>query len=147
MTKRDLRNGMFGVETDGEVFVVVGDKLIYEHGRYSDFDDMDDNMVFDEENSVIEIHEATCFKQVKEGNSKLIWKRPEVKGEEVKTEEAKVTITEDEFFEVVKKANELFMAIGNEKTPDDGIMTAMMGLQNIAFGALISNVLFDKETK
>jgi len=146
VTKKELTPGMFGVMDDGEVFVVVGDKLIFECGQYDKVADMNDAMEF-ANHHVKELHEATCFKMVKEGRSRVIWKRPEApKGEEAKTEEGKVTITEDEFFEIVKKANEMFMTIG-EKVPGSELAETMMGLQNIAFGAVIAAVLFDKEIK
>ena len=144
MTKRDLRNGMFGVENDGEMFVVVGERLIYEGGKYSDFQDMNDNMEFDEENYVREVHEATCFKEVKEGRSKLIWERPESKVEEVESEECAITITEDQFFEAVIAANKKFFEIGKSVRAE---LEATMGLQNIAFGELLGMFLFGKESK
>lgn len=52
-----------------------------------------------------------------------------------------ITINEDQFFEVVKKANEKFMAIGAETKPSD-LTTMLMGLQNMAFGSLIAQVMF-----
>lgn len=145
MTKRDLRNGMFGVENDGEMFVVVGDRLIYEGGKYSDFDDMNDALEFDDENYVSELHKADCFKGVKEGRSELIWKRPEPKVEEAESEEGKITITEEEFFEAVKAANKLFFEIGKKAAPVRPEAEVLMGLQNIAFGELVGSVLFGKE--
>lgn len=147
MTKCDLRNGMFGKDNDGEIFVVVGDKLIYEGGKYSDFDDMNDNMEYDPKNHVCEVHEATCFKQVKDGYSKLIWKRPEPKVEESKSEECeegKITVTEDEFLEAVKKGNEVWMEVA-KKTPGDDIVNLVMGMQNMTFGSVIASILFGKE--
>ena len=145
MTKCDLRNGMFGVENDGEMFVVVGDKLIYEGGKYSDFDDMNDVLEFDAENYVSELHKATCFNEVKDGRSELIWKRSEPKVEEAESEEGVITITEEEFFEAVKAANKLFFEIGNKTAPVRPEAEIIMGLQNIAFGELVGSVLFGKE--
>ena len=52
-----------------------------------------------------------------------------------------ITINEDQFFEVVKKANDEFMAIGAETKPSD-LTTMLMGLQNMAFGSLIAKVMF-----
>jgi hypothetical protein len=136
---------MFGVMDDGEVFVVVADKLIFECGQYDDIAEMTDTMEFPN-HYIDEVHEATCFKMVNEGRSKVIWKRPEPKVEEVESEEGKVTITEEEFEEVVKKANQKFMEISKQcPTPNDPIIELAMGLSNMAFGALIGAVLFGKE--
>ena len=140
MTKQELVTGMFGVMDDGEVFVVAADKLIFERGQYDDIVDMNDAMEFPN-HYVTEVHEATCFKMVKEGRSRVIWKRPEPK-----TDDGKITITEDEFFEAVKKANTKFMEISKQcPTPHDDIIELTMGMQNMTFGAIISAVLFDKE--
>lgn len=144
MTKCDLRSGMFGVMDDGEVFVVAADKLIFECGQYDDIADMNEDMEFPN-HYVEEVHEATCFKMVKEGRSRVIWKRPEPKVEEVESaesEEGKITITEDEFFEAITAANKKFFEIGKSVRPEIEIM---MGLQNIAFGELVGKFLFGKE--
>ena len=143
MTKMELATGMFGMD-DGEVFVVAGDKLIFEGGKYNNIDDLDENLMFNETNGIDALYEARCFQQVKDGHGKLIWKRPEPKVEEAKSEEGKVTITEDEFFEAVKKANEVWMEIG-KKTPGDELLNVMMGMQNMTFGSVIASVLFGKE--
>jgi hypothetical protein len=149
MTKSDLRNGMFGKMNDGDIFVVVDDKLIYEGGQLNLISEMSENMEFGDDAKVIELYEARCFNQVKDGRGKLIWKRTEPKveaKEEAKGEKTVVTITEDEFFEVVKKANEIFMEVG-EEVPGSELAQTMMGLQNITFGAVIASVLFNKEIK
>ena len=146
MTKMELATGMFGVD-DGDVFVVAGDKLIFEGGKYNNIDDLDENLMFNEECGIDALYEARCFQQVKDGRGKLIWKRPEPAKEveeATESEEGKVTITEDQFFEAVKKANEKFMEIG-KKVPGRPELDIMMGLQNIAFGELLGLVLFDKE--
>lgn len=144
MTKAELRTGMFGIDNEGGIFVVVGDKLMYENGMYDNVADMNDNLEF-VNHHIIELHEATCFKMVKEGRSSVIWERPECDCEECDCEEDAITITEDEFFEAVKAANELFFAIGNKKKPVRPEVEMMMGLQNIAFGELVGQFLFGKE--
>lgn len=146
MTKMELATGMFGMDK-GEVFVVAGDKLIFEGGKYNNIADLDENLMFNEEAGIDALYEARCFQQVKDGHGKLIWKReePVKEAEEApENEEGKVTITEDEFFEAVKKANEKFMEIG-KKVPGRPELDIMMGLQNIAFGELLGLVLFNKE--
>jgi hypothetical protein len=81
---------------------------------------------------------------VKEGRSRVIWKRPEPKAEEAKSEEGKVTITEDEFFEAVKKANDIWMEVSKE-TPGGELANFVMSMQNMTFGSVIASVLFGKE--
>lgn len=56
-----------------------------------------------------------------------------------------VTITKDQFHEAVNKANEKFKNIGKDKMKEDPMMDLMMGLQNVMFGALISDILFDNK--
>lgn len=149
MTKKELVTGMFGVD-DGEVFVVAGDKLIFEGGKYNNIDDLDENLMFNEEAGIDALYEARCFQQVKNGHGKLIWKRPEPTEEAPKSVEGAITITEDQFFEAVKEANKMFFEIGKRAPggiPGGDAMEAMMGLQNITFGAAIGKVLFDKEVK
>lgn len=58
--------------------------------------------------------------------------------------EGHIIINADDFFEAVKTANEEYMKISND-TPGDELVTLMMGLQNMAFGALIARVLFGEE--
>lgn len=141
MTKMELATGMFGMDD--------GDKLIFEGGKYSNIDDLDENLMFNEDAGIDALYEARCFQQVKDGRGKLIWKRPEPAKEveeATESEEGKVTITEDQFFEVVKKANEIFMDISKKvPTPGSEMIDVAMGLQNIIFGALVSSVLFGKE--
>lgn len=147
MTKNELATGMFGVDSGKEVFVVAGNKLIFEDGTYNNIADLDDNLMFNDEAGIDAMYEAFCFKQVKDGRGNLIWKREEPAKEveeATESEEGKVTITEDQFFEAVKKANEKFMGIG-KKVPGRPEVDIMMGLQNIAFGELLGLVLFDKE--
>ena len=146
MTIKELATGMFGVDSNNEVFVVAGNKLIFEEGLYNDIDDLDENLMFTNEAGIDALYEACSFKQVKEGGGKLIWKRPEP-GEEAKEApkgDGAITITEDDFFEAVKKANEKFMEIG-ENVPGKELVDVMMGLQNITFGSLVGAVLFGKE--
>lgn len=146
MTKKELKTGMFGIMDDGEVFVIAGDKLIYECGQYNNLADMSDDLTFGDEAWVVGLFEAHCFTQVKDGRAKVIWERPEPdkKVEEEVKGDGTVTITEDQFFEAVKKANELFFEIG-KKIPGGDLPEVLMGLQNITFGAVVGAVLFDKE--
>ena len=150
MTVKELKTGMFGMMADGEVFVVAGDKLIYEGGQYNSIGDMSEDMCFADGECVIALFEARCFAQVKDGRAKVIWERAdedEVEEEVQPTPEGTVTITEDQFFEAVKKANELFFEIGKEVPGAEELPGLVMGLQNITFGAVVGAVLFGKEIK
>jgi hypothetical protein len=136
---------MFGKDDLGNIFVVVGDKLIYEEGDYFPLDQVKDDLFVSKCHSIVELHDAVCFQQVKDGNSTLIWKREEKKAEETPVKDEKpenaITITPDEFLEVVKKANEHFMEIAKE-APGAEVVDVLMGMQNLAFGALIAQTLF-----
>lgn len=151
MTVKELKTGMFGMMSDGEVFVVAGDKLIYEGGQYNNIADMSEDMQFADGDCIVALFEARCFGQVNDGRAKVIWERPDEdeEAEEVTpTGEGTVTITEDQFFEAVKKANDKFMEISKQcPTAHDGVIELALGMQNMTFGAIISAVLFDKEIK
>lgn len=148
MTVKELKTGMFGMDTNGEAFVIADDKVIFEGGKYNDINDLDENLMFYEDDGIAALYEARCFQQVKDGRGKLIWKRDESREEEDESEDGVVTITEDEFFEVVKKANEKFMEISKKcPTPHDGVLDLALGMQNMTFGALVSAVLFNREIK
>ena len=57
-----------------------------------------------------------------------------------------ITITKEQFNEALIEANKQFAESG--KTPNDGkaeMVQFMMGLQNIAFGSLLGNILFSKK--
>lgn len=45
-TKADLMTGMFGVTNRNEWFVVIGDRLVFQDGRYYRFDALTDDMTF-----------------------------------------------------------------------------------------------------
>lgn len=94
----ELKTGMFGIENDGECFVVVGDLIVYEGGRYEDVDtfnnygdiegwmahfDKDGNLITAEDggyeitphiDKLFGVGTVTCFNQVKSGEYKPIWK-------------------------------------------------------------------------
>ena len=55
-----------------------------------------------------------------------------------------ITITRDQFFDAVRLANDNFTKLGekHKKTDGDEMASLMMGLQNIMFGSMISDVLF-----
>lgn len=56
-----------------------------------------------------------------------------------------ITITEEQFKDAVTKANDKFKKIGSKKDTDakNEMAEFMMGLQNIMFGSLIGDVLFN----
>lgn len=143
MTKSDLKNGMFGKLSDGDIFVVVDNMMIYQSGMVDIIDEMNDDMVFKlSGNKVIELYEATSFNAVEEGRCKTIWKRPE-KAESEAKEAKTVTITEEDFFNAITKANDKFMEISKEApVENDELLMTMMGVQNMTFGAVIAAVLF-----
>ena len=150
MTKRDLCNGMFGiVDDEDDIFVVVGKHLVYRDGLADFVDELREDLVFPSGRKITKLYEGRSFNQVELGSAKLIWNRAEAEKEaekEAKVETDGITITEDQFFEAVKKANEKFFEIGG-KTEGEGVVETMVGLQNILFGELLGIILFDKESE
>lgn len=147
-TKVELKDGMFGIfDNENDVFVIVGEFFVYEKGNTDFVDSLDENLALPSGRKITKLYKACCFNEVKSGKAKVIWER--VEEEPVKpSEDGAITITEDQFFEAVKKANEKFMEIGDEKRKDiPGIelVELLMGTQNTLFGELIGCVLFGKE--
>lgn len=147
MTKGDLRNGMFGIfDDEDDIFVIVNDKFVYREGFKDSLDLLNDELELPSGRKITKLYDASCFEEVKRGMAKLIWERPEEEDEpEVEpTKEGAIKITEDQFFEAVKKANEKFMEIG-KGVPGTDAIEPLIGMQNILFGELIGAVLFGAE--
>ena len=53
-----------------------------------------------------------------------------------------ITITEEQFREAVMKAQEEWESVGEQADTKNSTALFVMGLQNMAFGALIARVLF-----
>lgn len=74
-----LTDGIFGKERISGLFVVVGDKMIYESGGYDRICDFDANL----ESSASRIDEiygnAISFNSIKFGRAVTIWKRKEIR--------------------------------------------------------------------
>lgn len=139
----ELKTGMLGKENDGELFVVVGDHILYEGGCYKDIANLDENLEFIDGGHICELYEGKCFADVKDGTATLIWKRDAEKTTE-HTQNGAITITSDQFLEAVKEANEKFMEVA-KKNPGNPMVDVVMGIQNLAFGGLIGAVLFGNE--
>ena len=137
MTKSELKTGMFGIadDMDDDIFVVVGNKLIYKNGHYDCLDDVTEDLVFEDGCKVIEIHLANCFEDVEDGTSEVLWTRP------VENDEKSITITEESFYEVVAKVNAMIMKTGKEvNTPD--VINTLTGMRNLTFASMIAGELF-----
>ena len=46
MTKKDLKTGMFGLMSNGNMFVIVGDLIVYQNGGYDEIECMKENLSF-----------------------------------------------------------------------------------------------------
>ena len=141
MTKKDLVSGMFGNDSDGDLFVVAGSILMYEDGLYDDIADMDDNMKFPSGAHIAELYEAKCFAAIRDGNATVIWKREEEKPEAAEKPTGAITITVEEFLKVAEKVNAEWMRVAEEKE-DMGIVGAIVGIQNTTFAAHLASELF-----
>lgn len=69
-----LTTGMFGKEVDGDLFVVVGDAIIYQNGMREVTSDME-NPEYYGNHKIVALYEALCFDQIKDGKAKVIWER------------------------------------------------------------------------
>ena len=156
MTKSDLRTGMFGVckgngEDRNDIFVVVGDRLIFQDGLCDYLDDITEDLCFPGNCAKItELYEAACFKQVEDGNAKVIWTRPKEDVKEATEKECDIdaiNITFDQFVNAVEAANKKWMEASDNIAPHIEGMNFMMGLQNITFGGLIARELFGESVK
>lgn len=74
-----LTDGIFGKERTSGLFVVVGDKMIYESGGYDRIGDFDANLECSDSH-IDEIYgNAVSFDHIKHGRAVTIWKRKEIK--------------------------------------------------------------------
>ena len=141
MTKKELKTGMFGKENDGELFVIVGDRIIYEGGCYADISDLNENLEWCDDAHICELYECKCFDEVKDGSATLIWKREEQKSEKAAERKDAITITVDEFLKVAEKVNVEWMRVAEEKGDMD-LVGAIVGIQNTTFAAHLAAELF-----
>lgn len=66
-----LTTGMFGIEFDGECFVVVNDNCVYEGGLCEGVRFMNSHP-----EKIKALYKSDCFKQIKDNRAELIWKNP-----------------------------------------------------------------------
>jgi len=64
-----LTTGMFGKESDGDLFVVVGDNIVYQRGMQ---EDVDDTTWY---HNIVALYDCKCFRQIEDGRAKVIWER------------------------------------------------------------------------
>lgn len=46
MTKADLKTGLFGLMSNGKMFVIVGNLIVYQNSGYDKIDEMNENLSF-----------------------------------------------------------------------------------------------------
>ena len=146
MTKKDLVSGMFGKDSEGDIFVIAGDKVIFECGTYNDIDDLNEEFEFTDCGIgcgayIDSLYDAKCFEEVKDGNATLIWKREAKKEEKPTKNKGAITITEAEFAKIAAKVNDEWMRIAEEKGDTD-IVNAIITVQNATFAAHRAAELF-----
>lgn len=97
-----LTTGMFGVEDDGDMFVVVNNLIVYRDGCWENVSDMEVDS-----DPIVALYDCQCFNDIEDGSATVIWKRETEdteEGKEVKEvkevkEESKPT--EDELEEFI----------------------------------------------
>lgn len=94
-----LTTGMFGVEDDGDMFVVVNNLIVYRDGCWEDVSDMEVDSDF-----IVALYDCRCFNDIEDGSATVIWKRETEdteEGKEVKEDKEESKPTEDELEEFV----------------------------------------------
>ena len=64
--KKDLKTGMFGVMSDGDKFVIVGDVIVYQGGGFDFVSKLNDDLANDTDQIDILIDNCRSFKQVRD---------------------------------------------------------------------------------
>ena len=137
MTKSELKTGMFGItdDIDDDVFVVVGNRLVYKNGGYDNLEEVREDLTFMDGCKIIEIHLAHCFEDVENGESEVMWTRP------IEADTTPITLTEEDFYAVVAKVNAMVMKTAKEVNTPDSIST-LTGMRNLTFASMIAGELF-----
>lgn len=69
-----LENGMFGIEADGDKFVVVNDHLVYQSGLYEDVSYFDENGYGEYEGQIAKlVIGCKCFNDLEDGTGTVIF--------------------------------------------------------------------------
>lgn len=70
-----LENGMFGIEDDGDQFVVVNGYLVYRNGMYEDVSYFDENGYGEYEGRIVKlVNGCKCFADLEDGTGTVIFK-------------------------------------------------------------------------
>lgn len=63
----EITTGMFGRETDGDLFVVIDGNVIYQMGLCDSVEYLVKN------DKIANLYDAMCFKEIEDGNATVIW--------------------------------------------------------------------------
>lgn len=110
-----LETGMFGIEEDGDIFVVAGDLIVYQSGMYETVDYAENP-----NHKITALYEAVSFDMVKGGDAEVIWERKDTPAtteedkdkrikeleEILKTRDITIKILEDEIDELEELLDE-----------------------------------------
>lgn len=160
MTKADLRTGMFGLiryapgnwRNDEDLFVIVGDKLVYQSCGFDDLDDLTDDLKFkpdvngDEYGQIDVLVEAVSFNQAEDythcdNHPKTIWDRYAEPGKE-ESLDPELKDSFDEMAKATKEIHQSYLDAGFNEEQAWKLTNTMLGqamaqnaLQNL-FGGL-----------
>lgn len=65
MTKKDLKTGMFGVDNDGNYFIVVNNLIVYQNGGFDLLDYVEDDLTLSFRRRIMKLFNCGSFKQAK----------------------------------------------------------------------------------
>ena len=73
--KEKLVDGLFGMDSEGDLFVVVGNRLVYQSGGFDWRVSVNDNLKFESGRSIDALYEANCFGECNYPEWREIWNR------------------------------------------------------------------------
>jgi len=116
----ELKTGVFGKTNEGDLFVVVGDLLVYKDGSWdnvADYTDPELNAQYDDDMTIDVIYDACCFDGC--DDESIIWKRGEVKEAEETEEDIEKELNEIKA-ELCKAIKELLKSIEESEEEAEG---------------------------
>ena len=103
----ELTTGMFGKTSDGDLFIVVNDLLVYQHGTWDWVKDVEKGVV-----TVDALYDSNCFDRVKADRATVIWERN-------KDESEDDDIDEEELDELKEFIDFLYSLFNTDDGKDD----------------------------
>ena len=109
-----LTTGMFGKEEDGDIFVVVGDLIVYKSGLWESVKDITNRSGYYGGENIVGLYDCKCFDEVEDGTATVLWERESKPAEsEEKDEEERDVVKE--FIEALEELATLLEGKGDKE--------------------------------